>query len=580
MKELFASRLMSRLVMPAMAMLFIAGCAGVPSEESGQIPETAQARVSAAKPSNPRALPPGVLYRLLSAEFAARRGNPQAAIATYMDVARETRDAGVAERATRMAVYARDEPAGRDAAKLWVELADNLEAYRVYAVLLVRAGQTEAALGALGTIVERFDNGNGDVFRVVAELLNRDRNKERRVVLMEQIAAEYPDSVPAQSALAQVAARAGQAEKASAILKGLYEADPANDTHAAFYASLLRNQGKMKEALALLKGQVERRPDGREMRMLYARFLVDAKRYEDAQAQFQHLAKAFPERSDIRYALGLLLLQTNHHDAARPHFEALVKLGEQTLQANFYLGRIAEAQEKPEEAIGFYRRVDRGEHYLNAQIRVAAIYADIGKLNRARQHLSVVRRDNAGDDIRLYRAEAELLARSDDIDGAIGVYDVALKTHPKNTDLLYARAMLAARVERFEILERDLRDILTREPNNADALNALGYTLADRDDRVEEAYDLIKRALALKPEDHYIIDSMGWVLYRLGRLEDAVTYLKKALSIKADAEVAAHLGEVLWVLGRKDEAREVWDTALKDTPQDKRLLETIERLSR
>ncbi len=560
-------------------VVLLSGCAGVPIEQPAPRSDGAGADPMPVERTAASGLPTGVLYRLLSAEFAVRRGKPAKAVETYMAVARETRDAGVAERATRMAVYARDEQGGIDAARLWVELADNLEAYRVYAALLVRAGQSEPALDALTIIVERFGGEAGQGFRIVSELLSRDRNKARRVALMEKIVAEYPDSVPAKTALAQTAARAGQPNKALRILKGLYEADPGNDAHVAFYASLLRNQGKMEEALAVLEGHVARRPKGPEVRMLYARFLVDAKRYEEARAQFERLAQAFPDRSDVRYALGLLLLQTNHHDDARPHFERLVEIGEQALQAHFYLGRIAEAQEKPEDAIGFYRRVDRGDQYVNAQIRVAAIYADLGKLNRARQHLGAVRRDNDLDDIRLYRAEAELLARSAKIEDAIGVYGIALKAHPNNTDLLYARAMMAARVNRYEMLERDLRDILSREPNNADALNALGYTLADRDNRLDEAYDLIKRALTLKPEDHYTIDSMGWVLYRMGRLEEAVTYLQKALSIRPDAEVAAHLGEVLWVLGRKDEARVVWDTALKDTPKDKRLLETIKRLS-
>ena len=558
----------------------LVGCATTLPEEA-PAPGAVVAQAPEASSSAPDGeFPPGTLYRLLTAEFAIRRGEPALAITTYLDVARQTGDPGAAERATRMAIFARNEQAGIDAAKLWVDLADNLEARRVHAVLLVRAGRTEDAVTALKTIINRFTDEEGKGYRLVSDLLSRERNKERRVDLMEKVVAERLDDVHAKTALAQVAARSGQSEKALVLLKEVYDADPSIDRHAAFYASMLRNGGKTEEALKVLADQVERSEDGREVQMLRARFLVDAKRYEEAREQFERLATEYPERSDVRYALGLLLLQTNHHDLARVEFEKLLELGERGLQANYYLGQIAEAQEKPDDAIRFYRRVDRGDQYLNAQVRVAAIFADTGRMDRGRQHLSAIRRDSAQDDIRLYRAEAELLARNDDIEEAIRIYDGALDAHPKNTDLLYARAMMASRIERFEVLENDLRDILSREPNNADALNALGYTLADRAVRVKEAFDLIKRAIALKPKDHHVIDSMGWVLYRMGRLEESVEQLQKAMELKPDVEVAAHLGEVLWVIGRQDEAREIWDTALREKPTDKRLLETINRLSK
>jgi len=279
----------------------------------------------------------------------------------------------------------------------------------------------------------------------------------------------------------------------------------------------------------------------------------------------------------VHYALGLLLLQTNRAEEAKQQFVALLRLGQRTDAARYYLGQIAENADQTDTAISEYKRVSRGEHYLNAQIRAAVLLAENGDITTARSHLHGLPQPSAQQAVRIYRAEAEILSRVDDLQGAMAVYDRALVEYEGNQDLLYARAMLAERLDRIDILEADLNSILSKDPDNADALNALGFTLADRTDRHEEALVLIERAIAIKPDDFYIVDSMGWVLYRLGRYEESLNYLQRALVLSNDPEVAAHLGEVLWVIGKRDAAREVWDTALQTTPEDQRLLEVIKR---
>ena len=205
------------------------------------------------------------------------------------------------------------------------------------------------------------------------------------------------------------------------------------------------------------------------------------------------------------------------------------------------------------------------------------LLADSGEVEAAQRHLHGVRSETTQEAVRIYSAEAGLLSRFARYDQAMEVYDAALEEFPGNSDLLYARGMLAVRMDRLDVLERDMRAIIAREPDNADALNALGYTLADRTDRYEEAYALIKRAIELKPDDHYIVDSLGWVLHRMGRHREALVQLRRAMSINPDPEIAAHLGEVLWVLGNKVEARAVWSTALETAPDDEHLLDVIER---
>lgn len=557
----------------------LSACAGVKTTVGAASDGEVTKAVTAAEPK--KAFPQNTLARLLVAEFAIRRGEPGIAVKNYLEVAKETRDAEVAERATRIAVYARDQDAGLEAASLWREVAPSVvDAQQAYASMVLRTTDEERAAEVLVELGEKWNDPVGYGYRLAAQLLNRQRDKEHRLQVMRKVAARASDDPYALAALARVAARSGENAQAAALIESSLELQPDVADHVMLFASVQRMDGRVESALTTLQTFVDTHPDAAEARMLLGRYLIDAKRYDDARSQFETLAEQEPEREDVRYALGLLLLQTERHAEARPHFTKLVAMGKRRETAYYYLGQIDEAEDKPDGALEAYRRVDRGEHYLNAQIRIASIYAEKGQLNRAREHLSSVRRDSVQDDIRLYRAEAELHARESKFDEALRVYDTALKVHPKHNDLLYARAMLGARAERFDILERDLRDILEREPNNADALNALGYTLADRTDRHEEAFELVKRAYELKPNDHYIIDSMGWVLYRVGRYEEAVEHLQRALSLSPDAEIAAHLGEVLWVLGRKSEAREVWDTALRETPNDKRLLEVIDRLSK
>ena len=396
---------------------------------------------------------------------------------------------------------------------------------------------------------------------------------------MRRLVAGREDDPVAQSALARLLVRNGRFEEASALLDRVFELDPGDARTAVARARVRRNMDDLEGALAVLSAYLERAPGESTVRMAYARMLVDAKRYEPARAQFERLLADEPGNDDVRYAFGLLLMRTDRLDEASRQFEALAQGVAWRDAAHYNLARIAESRRRLEDAIAWYRRVRGGEQRLDAQIRVAVLLAEGGDLESARRHLHGLRGADLRETVRIHRAEGELLARAGRYEEAMAVYDASLEDLPGNSDLLYARGMLAEQMGRLDILERDMREIIAREPDNADALNALGYTLADRTDRYEEAYALIKRALELKPDNHYIVDSMGWVLHRLGRHREALVQLRRAMSIRPDPEIAAHLGEVLWVLGEKAEARKVWDAALEETPDDEYLLDAIRRFA-
>ncbi|NIM29294.1 MAG: tetratricopeptide repeat protein [Gammaproteobacteria bacterium] len=581
------SAISSRVSLLAAALL-IAGCAELAPVDEGPQPGAPAEPIEQAAPAEApardtaRSGAPSTsgdnLYKLLVAEIAGRRGRLDMSLENYLEVARETRDPAVAERAVRIAVFARDQEGGLEAANLWTQIApDSTDARQVYAALLLRAGEVDTAVRQLDAAVPHYAGGSAEAYGRIGDMLARERDKAVAVAVMARLVGGRPDDAHAQAAFAQLLARAGQEERAIEVYEKVLALDPDDQQTLIIYARLLQRQGKSDVALATLNEALGRRPDSDRVRLTYARLLVDSKRYEDALEQFRRLSKRTPENADVRYAYGLLLLQTNAVDEAKAQFEELIARRQRMQVAHYYLGQIAEAQQDIEGALAAYRKVTEGEHRLNAQIRAAVLLAESGRLVQARAHLHGLRGDNSQQAIRIYRAEAEILAKRKDYEEAMRVYNGALASYPEDTDLLYSRAMLAEKMDNLELLERDLRSILSREPNNADALNALGYTLADRTDRYAEAYELVKRAYELKPDDHYVIDSMGWTLYRMGRLQEAVMHLRRAMELNGDPEIAAHLGEVLWMMGDKKAAHEIWDTALKSTPDDPRLLDVKKR---
>ena len=549
------------------------------------VPEPAAPEVVAASPNRADATPPSddalngdVLYKLLVGELASHRGDMHLALENYLEVARETRDAGVAARATKLAMFAHAEERGLEAARLWID-ADpaSMEGRQVLASLLIRAGEIDAAVEHLDAVVKTLSEPPGTGYHRVAEILGAEKDTEAAAAVMRQLLRGHEDSAEAQLALGRLLVRTGIVDEAEAAVDRARELEPGNARAAVLKARLRQRADDTEGALRVLEDFIELFPASGTVRMVHARMLVDARRYEQARAEFEHLVAEEPGNDDARYALALLLVQTDRLDEAKGQFERLASHESRRDAAYYYLARIAESQERYADAIASYRRVRRGEHRLNAQIRVGVLLADGGDVDAARRHLHGVRSHSTQDAVRIYSAEAGLLARAARYDEAMKVYDASLEEFPGNSDLLYSRGMLAVKMDRLDILERDMRAIIEREPDNAEALNALGYTLADRTDRYEEAYALIKRAIELKPDDHYIVDSLGWVLHRMGRHREALVQLRRAMSINPDPEIAAHLGEVLWVLGNKVEARAVWSTALETAPDDEHLLDVIER---
>src|SRR5213079_473502 len=313
-----------------------------------------------------------------------------------------------------------------------------------------------------------------------------------------------------------------------------------------------------------LEAFVAKNPGSREGRLNYARALVLDKRFPEARKQFEALLAANPGNTDVIYAVGLLAYQLKDYPVAEENMKRLLGLGYRDANGvRYLLGQIAS-----------------GEHVVPARLRAASAIAKQGKLDEARAYLKRAAEDNPDQEVQLVVAEAQLLREANHSRDAFELLGQALQKDPEQPDLLYDMALTAEKLERYEQMESNLRKLIEVQPEHAHAYNALGYSFAERNTRLAEARKLIEKALELSPEDYFIIDSLGWVLYREGNLKGAAEQLRRAYSGRPDAEIGAHLGEVLWVMGRRDEAERIWQESIKSAPENDTLQKTIKRFKR
>jgi Flp pilus assembly protein TadD len=334
-------------------------------------------------------------------------------------------------------------------------------------------------------------------------------------------------------------------------------------------------------AAKVLGDFVERNPESREARLNYARALVLDKRIPEARAQFEAVLAASPGNPEVIYAVGLLAFQLKDFAVAEQNMKRLLGMKYRDPNAvRYLLGQIAEEQKHWPQAVEWYEGIGEGEHLLPARMRAANAIAKQGRLEDARTYLRKAAADHPGEQAQLTVAEAQLLREAQRPEDAFKLLSEALQKEPDQPELLYDVALTAEKLERFDVLEANLRKLIEVRPDHAHAYNALGYSFAERNTRLPEARKLIERALELSPDDAFIIDSLGWVLYRQGDLKGAATQLRRAYDGRPDAEIGAHLGEVLWVMGEREEADRVWQESLKAGPDNETLQKTIKRLKR
>lgn len=552
------------------ALLALAGCAQTPPAPP------------AAPTPPPRDLPPieydgETLGDLLVAETAAQRQSLAVTLEYYARAARTTGDPEVIAQATKLATFLERTDQARELADLWLDRQpDNADALRLAALARIRQGDSDGAAALIDRLLAA--HGSDALLPLVAEASNMDdADNQELLEALSQLADRYPHQAPLWYARALDRRQRNDLPGALDATRRALKEDPEHLEAALLQAQLLFEAGQPKKALKRVAERVEAHPDSRRARVAYVRLLLAARQYDEAREQLQILAERNPQDLDLQYSLALLALDAGAVESAEEILHQLLRQGYRPNQMRLHLGQAAEARGAVDEAIDEYLKV-KGSDALQAQVQAARLLYTSGRGDRGHALITSLTRQFPDRADLLWVSEAEMRASTGDAQGALALLDHALEADPDNPDLLYARAMTAGQLGRTEQMEADLQRVLALDPDDTAALNALGYTWADRGAHLEQAHDMIARALAAEPDDPAILDSMGWVLYRLGRPEEALPYLRRAYQQQPDAEVSAHLGEVLWALNERDAALRVWRAALAKEPQSPLLLDTLQRL--
>lgn len=519
-----------------------------------------------------------LLYEMLLAEIALQRGDRALAAKTYADLAERTRDPRIARRAVEVANQARTPQLALQAARVWHDAdPESVQALQTLTALLVNAREVDAAEPFLAKLLARDGEAAAGGFMQLGRLLAANPDKQANLRVVRALAARHPEVPQAQLAIAQAAFAANDDAAALAAARRAAQMRPGWDAAAIYEAQVLQRKST-DVAAASLAAFLAKYPNSRETRLAYARLLVGERKYAEARVEFEKLLAAFPDNSDVRYAVGLLALQLKDYATAEASLTRLLEMGfRDPSSVRFTLGQAAEEQKKWQAAIKWFDSIPRGEHYLAARLRIANVMGKQGKVDAARAYLRGLEADDE-QRVQVLIAEAQLLRDANQHADAFDLLGKALQALPEQPELLYDRAITAEKLERFDVLEANLRALIRLKPDYAHAYNALGYSYAERNLRLPEARKLIERALELSPEDFYIIDSMGWVLYRMGDLKGAAEHLRRAYVGRPDAEIGAHLGEVLWKMGERAEAERVWQEVQKSHPENETLQKTLKRL--
>lgn len=569
----------ARFKLGAIALVcgLLSACASVPENTAPTVAPPVIAQ-EIQRPDPPKqALTSQTLYSILLAEIAWQRGEPALATRAYQDLLQKTQDYRVAERAAQIALSAQNADEGLLAAQRWLELEPaSIGARQTVAGILVSKGNLVQAKPHLQKILAAEGTNVGQGFLFLHKLLARHPNKAEVLTLVQDLARDYPNLPEAHLAEARAAWNAENKPLALQAIDVALAQRPAWEDAALFKAQLLQNISNAK-ALEFYNTYLRAYPKARDVRLAFARFLVQEKQYPAAREEFKRLSADFPEQADVPLAIGLLSMQLQDYDGAETYLRQALERGVKDDDAvRFYLGQLNEERKRWDEARQWYEAVG-GPQGFNAKLRIAGLLARQGKLAEARSYLQGLEVTTNQQRSQVISAEATLLRDAKQYREAFDVLGRALEKLPNHPDLLYDYAMAAEKIDRIEVLEVSLKKLIEVKPDNAHAYNALGYTLADRTTRFEEAKRYLEQAIKLAPNDAFILDSLGWLQYRMRDHAQAIATLRQALQVRADPEIAAHLGEVLWESGERQEAKKVWDSALKEHPEHEALLAALQK---
>ena len=549
-----------------LSALFVSGCSTFRSSGPGD----GQLAEDLIRPSAKLGTPQdnNVIYLLLAAEMAGQRGQYDIALENYLKAAEISRDPKVASRATQIALFVKNSDKAAAAAKFWRDLEpDSTDALRINALLQLQSGNVDAAMAQLRQLLAKPDVDLENTLVEIVKVLEGRPDPQEGFGVLRQLIADFPDMAELHFALALLASSKDEFQMALRETESALALHPDWNRARLLQAQVMTRMGDSKKARDLIRRSVQADPKNLRLRLIYAQFLAKAGELKAANKELQHILSKDPANDDARFTLGMTLMELGQQEKARQTFLKLTDSSRWQMQSYFYLGLVDAERGHLEEALEWFDKVTDGPLAFDAQVNSITALINLGQLQKGRARLGAVRIKFPNEALRLYLLEAELLTKNKDYTSAFDLLSEALEQMPGTVELLYTRALVAEQLDRIESLEADLRAVLEKNPDDPNALNALGYTLADRyPDRLAEAKKYLDRALELKPDDPAIQDSYGWLQYRLGDYHAAERHLRKAYEVVKDPEIAGHLGEVLWEAGKRTDARKIWKEAFRKNP--------------
>lgn len=532
-------------------------------------------QLSSNVPTQP--IPAETLFSLLVAETAANRGQLDIALANYYRQSYSTRDIGVVRRATLLAQHLNASQAALDLASLWSEIdPENPEPLYLAGQYLVIFQRLDLAMQKSRRLLEM----NAQTLFVGIASSPAANNEGQQAILRQEYASllqQHPDCIELLLGNAVLLELNNDYSSSLENIQQALKVDSKNLQARLFEVDILYKSGRPDKAVTRMEGIVNDDPENNRLRLQFARMLAE-KDLEKARTQFDYMAKTNSMEPELLLARAVVNYQLKDYSQARELFEQLLFLKKYTDTGHYYLGEIELTNQQPGKALEHYHRVTGGNEYLPATFKAFKLMVQQNQRLEGQQWLAEQRRIHPDLAMNLYLIEADVLLQQKDMPRSLAAMNEAIQKYPDKVELYYSRSLLFEKMDNLAAAESDLRFVLADQPDNVDALNALGYLLADSNQKLDEALQLITRALALRPEDAAILDSYGWVLYRLGQLEEALLRLKKAYALSPNDEVAAHLGEVLWIIGKQKEAENIWNHGLKLDADSRFITETRQRM--
>ena len=562
-------------LMTGLLFVFLVGCASVPETKVSPLKQATDedSSVPGGDADKPTAISPDVLYLLMTAEIAGQRKQFGIALDSYLEAAKRVKDPRISERAAKIGLFLKHTEKTDEAVSLWLQQDEkNLTARKIAALSALNGTDKSLAVEHLNVILEQDPAGFETTLMELTKILQKEGKAGFVFDVLEELSKQHPDQAVVFFVQALLAGQLKNTELATKKVDEALIIQPGWNKALVLRAQLAVQAGDLALARELLEQLLQEAPDNDRIRKMLAQVLMQAEAFDDAVQLYRNVLERKPDDGESKFAIALIYLQQKKSDEALVYLKELINQPGWGMQASFYIGRIEYKKEHYEIALVWFDKVTRGPFEYDAAMAAVSVLLTQKKFSDAEQRLQGISVRFPKEQLNTLLLKAEVYNEQKDYQKAFDLLTDALNQNPEHRDLLYTRALIAENLDRLDVLEADLRKIIQKNPDDASALNALGYTLVDRTDRYQEAEVYLLQAIKLKPEEAVIIDSMGWLRYKQGDTDEALMYLRLAYERQPESEVAAHLAEVLWVTGEKDEAKQVFDQAIRKSPDDEYLL--------